>query len=225
LHAQERRQRRRPNCAAGFAGALTTPGAGGSCRKLALRAQTATRQFPPPPGFVRRHRRGWSAQARLRHRHRPNRRVGGLPPTIVPSGKCRLVGNGLLTLRVATSAPTNASSWHRWRMRLRLIRPTSLNAVGSSTAHSPSAAPTGGGGGRIKGLRLFEPAGRVCEAPRPTPPQGGYPEGARKRAVLLCLSFLHKQESRSPAGARPGQRTHQNMTGQAYLPFTPTGTR
>ena len=173
----------------------------------------ATRQFSPSPGSVRRHRRGWGTQARLRHR--PNCRVGGSPPTIVPHDKCRLVGNELPTLRVATSAPTNASSWHRWRMRLRLIRSRSLNAVGPSTAHAPSAAPTGGGGGRMKGLRLFEPVGRVREAPRPTPPQGGYPEGARKRAVLLCLAFLHKQESRSPAGARPGQRSSQ---------FTASGT-
>ena len=79
--------------------------------------------------------------------------------------------------------------------------------VSWGTAYPPSAAPTGGCAGREKGLRLFEPVGRVCEAPRPVRPEGGDPEGARKRAVLLCLSFLHEQESRSPAGARPGQRT------------------
>ena len=84
--------------------------------------------------------------------------------------------------------------------------PTKCTAGESGTADPPSAAPTGGCAGRKKGLRLFEPAGRVCEAPRPGRPEGGDPEGARKRAVLLCLAFLHEQESRSPAGARPGQR-------------------
>ena len=94
----------RPRCTAGFAGALTARGGGGSCRKLARSGlRQATRQFPPPPGFVRRHRRGWArglgfaiaiAQpvgAAMR------RRVAGLPPT-----------------------PQNH---HDWSIRARLIRP------------------------------------------------------------------------------------------------------
>jgi len=69
--------------------------------------------------------------------------------------------------------------------------------------------------GAEKAASLSEPAGRVCEVARPGLAEGGKPEGPRQRGVLLCLAFLHKQESRSPAGARPGQRSSQ---------FTASGT-
>ena len=189
LHAQERRQRRRPNCAAGFAGALSTPGAGGSCRELTLRAQTGDTTIPAVAGLRSAAQKGKGVRARLRH---------------CPLG-WHFVG------RVSTRQ--RSANDYRWRVE---TRPTKTCAAVADGHPIPLCRAERSKCGAETAASLSEPAGRVCEAARPVLAEGGKPEGPRQWGVLLCLAFLHEQESRSPAGARPGQRPHQEMHSPSY---------
>jgi hypothetical protein len=53
---------------------------------------------------------------------------------------------------------------------------------------------------------MFEPAGRVCEDPARRARKEGSPQGRGGGARFLADFFAAQQRSRSPAGARPGQR-------------------
>ncbi len=181
LSRQRSHQENAPDCAAGFAGALSTPGAGGSCRELALRAQTGDTTIPAVAVLRSAAQKGRGTQARLRPRP--------------PGG--RFVG------RVSTRHRYSFTG--HWRVETRPTPPLSFPLLPAGTPF-PSVVPSAASAGRKKAASLSEPAGRVCEAARPVLAEGGEPEGPRQWGVLLCLSFLHKQESRSPAGARPGQR-------------------
>ena len=117
LVATRKSPKKRPRCTAGFAGPLSAPAPGGSCRKLALRAQTATRQFPPVACSVRRHRRGGAlglgfAIARAQKPYPASNKTAGCrhsPPK--PSGRAGFnrpsvpVGRGFSQVRWPGLAP------------------------------------------------------------------------------------------------------------------------
>ena len=161
---------------------------------------------------LRRRPHGWSVVGRMRLWPIGPTRLGATVAGWHPIPLCRAERSvvGWAACRPPLCLPTYVA-W--WAAKLTTLR----NHHSRSARHNrPALCRANRRRWRAeKGASLFEPAGRVCEAPRPTTPQGGNPEGARKRAVLLCLAFLHKQESRSPAGARPGQRSSQ---------FTASGT-
>jgi hypothetical protein len=53
-----------------------------------------------------------------------------------------------------------------------------------------------------KGLRMFEPAGRVCEDP---PGIAGRSEGARQRVRFLAFFFVATKKKVARRGRVPGQ--------------------
>ncbi len=140
------------------------------------------------------------------------RHNGGRQPAH-PTKLCLHTFVGCFVGRKSEAPSLNAApAEHERRMRLRLIRPTRMPTAVADWHAFPLCRAERSKCGAEEAASLFEPTGRVREAARPGLAEGGKPEGPRRRGVLLCLPFLHKQESKSPAGAKPGQRTSDTRT-------------